>query len=71
MFKSVSLSTLPYFICMSSTQRLQLFHGIVSIYFNTVVAGLIMRQMYEMLRHPVLGALTFMIYQETHTAKKS
>ena len=22
---------------------------------------------YEMLRHPVLGALTFMVYQETHT----
>ena len=37
---------------MSSTQRLQLFHGFVSeIYFNTVIAGLIMRQMYEMLRH--------------------
>ena len=40
--------------------------GSCLIYFNTVIAGLIMRQMYEMLRHPVLGALTFMIYQETH-----
>ena len=27
-----------------------------------------MRQMCEMLRHPVLGALPFMIYQETHIA---
>ena len=30
MFKSVTLSTLPYFICMSSTQRFQLLHGFVS-----------------------------------------
>ena len=55
---------------MSSTQRLQLFVGLLSYiaYFNTVIAGLITRQMYEMLRHPVLGALTFMIQQETLTA---
>ena len=27
-----------------------------------------MPQMYEMLGHPELGAMTYMIYQETHTA---
>ena len=42
--------------------------GSCLIHFNTVIAGSMMRQMYKMLRHLVLGALTFMIYQETHTA---
>ena len=41
--------------------------GSCLIYFNRVIAGLAMRLMYEMLRHPVLGELTFMIYQKTHT----
>ena len=43
--------------------------GSCLIHFNTVIAGSMMRQMYKMLRHLELGALTFMIYQETHTAK--
>ena len=44
---------------MSSMQRLQLFYECVSYiaYSNTVIAELITRQMYEMLRHPVPGAL--------------
>ena len=42
---------------MIRTQRLQLFMGSCLMYSNTVIAGLIMRQMYEMLRHAVPGAL--------------
>ena len=38
--------------------------GSCFIYLNTVIAGLIMRQMYEMLLHPVLRALTFMIIKK-------
>ena len=39
--------------------------GSCFIYYNTVIAGLIIRQMYEMLRHPVLGALHIIMKKRT------
>ena len=35
------------------------------VYFNTVVDGLIIRQMYEMLRHPLPGALNIIMKKRT------
>ena len=53
---------------MSSTKRLQLFHGFVFYILQHGYSWINLRRMYEMLRYPVPEALTFMIYQETHTA---
>ena len=39
--------------------------GSCLIYSNTVIAGLIIRQMYEMLRHPVPGALSIIMKKRT------
>ena len=39
--------------------------GTCLISSNTVIAGLITRQMYEMLRHPVPGALNIIMRKRT------
>ena len=39
--------------------------GLRLIYFNTITAGLITLFMYEMLRHPMPGALKLLLYEET------
>ena len=36
-----------------------------TIFSNTIIAGLIIRQMYEMLWHPVPGALNIIIRKRT------
>ena len=41
------------------------FMGLCLIYSNTVIAGLIIGQMYEMLRHPEPGALNIMMKKRT------
>ena len=51
---------------MSSMQNLQLFYEFVSyIYSNTAIVGLIIRQTYEMLRHPVSVALNIITKKRT------
>ena len=54
---------------MSSTQRLQLFLWVRVLYTSIRLSysWINYAANYELLWQPVLGALTFMIYQETHT----
>ena len=42
-------------------KRFSLFMGSCLIYFNWVIAGLIIQHMYEMLQHPVHGALSIIM----------
>ena len=41
------------------------FVGSCRIYFNTVIAGLVIGQIYEMLRHPLPGALNIIMKKRT------
>ena len=68
---SSSLNQSPCFTVISCkayekhTKASSFFMGSCLIYSNTVVAGLIVGQMYEMLRHPVPGVLNISMKKRT------